>query len=158
MEKTIHDNYNINYEEWYHEFVDYCKENNLENIYDEDSDVFYNWVYDTLNMNLDDFFTNLKYDKENNTDCIITGTIGKWNGNFDIYPTKCNTLYDAIIKCIRECDYFVITENNGVIHITSMHHDGRNYFEIHKLNDLADDIDEDLLTNEKYHSSFNIQY
>ena len=131
---TLYDNYNINYEDMYEAFQEWCDDNDInKTLFDEDSDTFHNWIWDTLNIEYDDLMMNIKYSKQN-TECVVLGCIGRWNGRFEIAVTKFNTLKDAIKECIYNMDYFIIKIENGVIYVTSIHHDGRNTFEIHLLN------------------------
>ena len=158
---VIHDNHNVDYKEWFEEFKSYCEDNNIDfSKYDEDSQYFHEWVWDTLNMYWEDFILNLQHDKDNNVDCVVVADLGLWYGRRDAvkhFPT----LEKAIYACVRDCDYITITLVDGVIKIRASHHDGTNYFEIHKLNakgyDAYCEYDEDL-NNEKYFDKFCIQY
>ena len=152
---TLFDNYNINYNEWYQEFQEWCDDNNIDKtLFDEDSDTFHNWLHDTLNIYYEDLMINIKHSKEN-TECIVLGSIGRWNGRFEIAVTKFNTLKDAIRECVCNMDYVIIKNNNGVIEVTGIHHDGRNTFEIHRLNNKGCDIiNEDNLYKPCYHKKY----
>ena len=60
---VIYDNHNVDYDEWYEEFKDWCYDNDIDVAnYDKDSDNFHEWVWNTLNMYWDDFIYNLRYD------------------------------------------------------------------------------------------------
>lgn len=160
---VIYDNHNVNYDDWYEEFKSYCEDNDIDfSKYDEDSQYFHEWVWNTLNMYWDDFIYNLQHDKDNNVDCVVTGKVGRWNGNFDIVATHFATLEKAIYACIKDCDYITITQTeDGAIDVWAAHHDGSHSFTIHKLNERGYDAkcDEDNdLNNEKYFDKFNIQY
>lgn len=162
MTYTIYDNHNINYTEWFEKFKEYCQDNDIDATpYDEYSDKFHQWIYDTLSMEWDDMLLNLKYDKNNNVDCVVTGTLGLWDGRHNIDTKHFPTLEKAIYACITNCEYIVITEEEGVINVTATHHDGTNYFEIHKLNakgyDAYCESDNDL-NNEKYFDKFVIEW
>ena len=158
---VLYDNYVIQWNEWYEEFKDYCEDNDIDHTqYDDNSEYFMNWVYDTLNMYWDDFICNLQHDKDNNVDCVVVYDLGLWNGRKK-GVVHCPTLESAIYSCIKDCDYITITLVDGVIKIRASHHDGTNYFEIHKLNERGYDAkcDEDNdLNNEKYFDKFCIQY
>ena len=160
---VIYDNHNVDYDEWYEEFKDWCYDNDIDvSNYGEDSDNFHEWVWNTLNMYWDDFIYNLRYDKDNNVDCVVTGKVGRWNGNFEIVATHFATLEKAIYACIKDCDYITITQTeDGAIDVWAAHHDGSHSFTIHKLNEKGYDAkcDEDNdLNNEEYFDKFNIQY
>lgn len=160
---VIYDNHNVDYNEWYEEFKDWCCDNDIDvSNYDENSEKFHNWVWNTLNMYWDDFIYNLQHDKDNNVDCVVTGKVGRWNGNFEIVATHFATLEKAIYACIKDCDYITITQTeDGAIDVWAAHHDGSHSFTIHKLNEKGYDAkcDEDNdLNNEKYFDKFCIQY
>lgn len=161
MSRTLYDNHNINYTEWFEAFKEYCMDNDIDHTqYNEESERFINWLYDTLSMDWDDLMANIKYDKNNNVDCIVAGSLELWYGRHDIDAKHFPTLDRAIAACISGCDYIIITENEGVINIKGIHHDGTNNFEIHKLNAkgyYAHCEDKDL-NNEKYFDKFNIEW
>ena len=161
MSYTIYDNCDINYTEWFEEFKEYCQDKDIDATqYDEYSDKFHQWIYDMLSMDWDNMMTNIKYDKNNNVDCVVTGSVGRWNGTFDIQAKHFPTLEKAIIACVDNMDYIIITEDEGTINVTAIHHDGRNHFKIHKLNAKGYDAhceDKDL-NNEKYFDKFNIEW
>lgn len=159
--RNLYNNYDINYNDWFEDFKEHCEINEIDHSqYDEESDYFHNWIWETLSMDWDDLMTNLKYDKENNVDCVVVGSVGRWNGTFEIEPKHFSTLEDAITACVQNCDYVVVNEMDGAIDIEAIHHDGHNYFKIHKLNEKGYDThceDEDL-NNEEYFDKFNLQW
>lgn len=161
MSRTLYDNHNINYTEWFEAFKEYCMDNDIDHTqYDEDSERFINWLYDSLSMDWDDLITNIKYDKNNNVDCVVTGSLGLWDGRHDIDAKHFPTLDKAINACVSGCDCIIIAENEGVIDIKGIHHDGTNNFEIHKLNDKGYDAhcDDEDLNNEKYFDKFDFGF
>ena len=161
MNRTLFDNHDINYADWFEEFKDYCECNNIDHTqYDEDSEYFHNWIYDTLNMEWDDMMDNIHYDKNNNVDCVVVADLGLWYGRRNSvkhFPR----LKDGIDACITNCDYITITEEDGVLKIRASHHDGTNFFEIHKLNakgyDAHCEYEEDL-NREEYFDKFNFNW
>ena len=159
--KTLYNNYNINYSAWFGDFEEHCILNGIDHTqYNEDSEYFYEWVQDTLAMEWDDLLTNIKCDMNNNVDCVVLGTVGRWNGNFEIQAKHFPTLRDAIIACVENCDYIVVTEDEGAIKVFGVHHDNNNYFTIHKLNEKGYDANacgEDL-NNEEFFDKFNIEW
>ena len=155
--RILYDNNNVDYDEWFKIYQEDCYENE-EECFDRESNDFYEWVGEMLSMDWEDFNDNLKYDNENNTECIVIGSLGLWNGRKEVQQ-KFDTLRKAISACIGNCDYITITETNGVINVVSIHHDGRNYFEIHKLNKKGCNcVNEDLLVKTHYHKRFCIFY
>lgn len=120
--------------------------------------------YDQLEMLWDDFMSELDdYEYNNDTECVVIGSVGRWNGRFNIETTYFDTLKDAILKCISECDYYTITVEDGVIHITAKHHDGANEFEIRRLTKLGIEayeeeygFDQNDLKHKEYFDKFDI--
>ena len=140
---TLYDNNNINYTEWYQEFVEHCEANEIDHTqYDEESEYFLNWVYDQLSMEWDDLITNIEH-SGHNSPCMVVGTVGTWRGNFTIEPKRFETLVGAILSTIYSCDYITIKLEDGAINVVAIHHDGRHYFTIHKLNEQGAEIDFD---------------
>lgn len=161
MNRTLYDNYDINYTEWFEAFKEYCMDNDIDHTqYNEDSERFIDWLHDSLSMDWDDLMTNIKYDKNNNVDCVVVGSLGLWNGRHDIDAKHFPTLDKAINTCVSGCDCIIITENEGVINIKGIHHDGTNNFEIHKLNEKGYDAhcDDKELNDEKYFDKFNFGF
>lgn len=83
----------------------------------------------------EDFFANLKYSPYNNETYAIYGTIGRWNGRFEIELVKCDNLKDVIKRAIGTCDFFKVTQKYGHIEVVACHHDGTNYLNISLLNE-----------------------
>lgn len=135
MNVTYFDNFNIdtdNYEDVYRETYDLDKEA------DVDERALWDYISDCLEMEWDDFKDNLRYSKNNDHYCVITGTTGLWNGHPTIEPTVCDSLLEAIQTCVSRMDYCIIEQVNGHLEVTGIHHDGRNCFEIHLLNDKGE--------------------
>lgn len=132
--RTLLDTYNtehLNYEA----YQDWCELNEIEPK-GENSEAFYEWIADEIQNEIDDFFTNLEYSKFN-LPCIVEGSVGRWNGRFDIEQTYFKDLESAIRACGDRCDYIIVRKNYSVIETTGIHHDGRNWFEIRLLTDLG---------------------
>lgn len=132
----------------YKDYVENC-EANERTPEPEDSSDYWEWVGDTKNIYVEDFFENLKYMRDD-TPVIITGTLGLWNGTREIYPVlmessdyeqgangkwmfKQKALSKAIKKCINGMDDFKVEYAEGEIVVHGYHHDGTNVFTIHKL-------------------------
>jgi hypothetical protein len=157
-EKVLLDNRNIDYNIWYESYVEYCNDFNKE-VFSDNSEDFFNWLNKSLNDEFDDFISNLEYSDEN-VECIVLGSLGLWYGRVEVQK-RFNTLKDAIYACLSECDYYTITEENGIINVLSSHHDGTNSFSIYKLNKRAERVNDDnieKLSNTYYHSIFNIDF
>lgn len=108
-----------------------------------------------IENDFDDFLLNVKH-STHNTNCIVLGTIGRWNGTYDIIPQRFNNLVDAINACCSGADlsYLTITKVNGHLEICVPHHDNTNYFEIHLLNKKGIFAGENAdLSNRCYHKA-----
>ena len=116
----------------YEDYVQDCEENGNE-VYEEDSREYWHWVSDMTQMDLEDALSNIEYSPDAKCPCIVTGTLGLWNGRPTIHPTRCESLRKAVEKCMRSGDDAKVTYDNGVIKVEVYHHDGTNYFEIRKL-------------------------
>lgn len=124
----------------YADFVEYCKEENWDlpedelKIPAEDSHEFWEWINGQIEWDVEDFFENLKYAKDVNDPCEVSGTLGLWWGNPTIEPKKFDTLVDAISACWDKADAVQVTLEDGVVYVKAMHHDGTNCFEIRPEN------------------------
>jgi len=61
---------------------------------------------------------------------IITGELGLWNGKRAIYPHRCITLKQALMKCAEKMNHFRVDYQDGTLICYGYHHDGTNVFEI----------------------------
>ena len=115
----------------YEDYLEMCKENGMEPK-KEGSFEQIEEVIEYMTINFDDFKSNLKYSKWN-IPCMITGSLGLWNGCPTITPVLCNNLVEAIEKCFGSCDDLEVNLENGHLEVLAKHHDGINCFEIHIL-------------------------
>lgn len=99
----------------------------------EGSTDYWNWVSDMQSMEWEDLEINLKSSSVNDTPVIVVGSVGRWNGTFEIYPVRCETIWEAIQKCGDGASDIKVECQEGVIYVSAFHHDGSNDFEIHKL-------------------------
>lgn len=116
----------------YSSYLEYCEANEFEP-QGENSNDYWDFVSDCRTMEIEDMRDNMKYSKQCNEPVLITGSLGLWNGSPSIYPTRCETLYEAIQRCFGSCDDLKVEYENGVVYVKAYHHDGTNCFEIHKL-------------------------
>jgi hypothetical protein len=132
--RTLLDTYNtvhLNYSE----YKDWCELNKIMPK-SEYSEAFYKWMADEIENEIEAFFINLKHSKFN-LPCIVAGSVGRWNGRFDIEQTYFADLESAIRACGGHCDDIIVKQNHSCIEVTGIHHDGRNSFEIRLLTDLG---------------------
>lgn len=116
----------------YEDYKEWCEANDCEPL-GEDGEDFYNWLHEETYMNVECFFENLKYSKDNDRRCVVSGRLGLWHGRPTIEPVMCEDLEEAIKKCCDRCDDVEVVLENGVVKVEGLHHDGRNYFEIRPL-------------------------
>jgi hypothetical protein len=116
----------------YNDYLEYCDEEDW-TPGDEDSEEYYEWLWKETEFNVECTFDNIKYSKVCNRPCVISGTLGLWNGNHDIYLTMCNNLLTAIKKCWGSANDLIMELEDGVVTVQAMHHDGTNSFEIRLL-------------------------
>ena len=145
-EYLLIDTYNRDTDDYVEYFKDYCEDNNytikgegtdMEGLYHGGKVTFWDWFYETTADEDKEFWYNFKkaIDKEPlYTRCVILGTCGTWMGNRSIVPTLVDNLYDAVIKCLKDCDYYKLSMKDNVLHVEGTHHDGTNSFEIRLVN------------------------
>ena len=155
---VLFNNYDINYDEFYLDYLEWCKENDR-NHDTKESQSFYNYVYSSLDIEWDDLMLNIKNDNDCQEECVVLGTLGLWTGRHEINAKKFFGLKDAINACVTNIDYIIIKEENGVIYVNAIHHDGVNIFEIHKLNKKGKSIQtEEKLDNVHYHAKYKLSF
>ena len=115
----------------YDDYKEWCEEME-EEIHPEHSEKYWDQCRRIFENDWDDFKCNMKYSKWN-VPCMITGSLGLWNGRPNIAPVYCKTLIDAIAKCSDRCDDAEVNLKDGYIEVLGKHHDGTNCFEIHIL-------------------------
>ena len=83
---------------------------------DENSNSFYSWLSERINMDIEDFWDNL----------------GLWWGRPEIQSTRFRNLAEAIHKCVDGAQDMVVTLEKGILTVEGLHHDGTNCFTIHR--------------------------
>lgn len=134
-----------NYKASFDEYIE-LNELDIKN-YDESLNDFIN---DELTTHYNDLLANIKYGSYE-VPCVVTGTIGRWNGRFNMNPQKFETLSEAINKCCTNVDGIVIKLKDGKIEVKAVHHDATNYYEITCLNKLGQMTAGADLTKKCYH-------
>lgn len=134
----------------YEEYLEHCRANDIEP-QEEDSDDYWDYVTFMQELEMRDLKENLKYSSQNNTPVLITGTLQLWNGKPEIYPMRCESLWDAIRRCSNSnsIDKIRVEYDNGVVRVHASHHDGTNVFEIHKLSKKG------IQTSENWYNNTN---
>lgn len=145
-EYTLIDTYNRNADDYVEDFEIYCKDNEyiirgegteMVGLYLGGKITFWDWYYQTLNYEDNDFWDGFRLAIKNEplyTRCVIVGNLGLWNGRKTIIPTLVDNLYDAVMKCLTDCEYYSLIIKNNVLYVKGSHHDGTNSFEIRLVN------------------------
>lgn len=155
---VLFNNYEIDYDNFYLEYLKWCNENDKKPE-TKKSYYFHNYVYSSLVNEWDDLMINIKNEKDCQEECVVLGTLDLWSGRYEIKPKKFSCLKDAISICVNNIDYIIIKEENGVIYVDAIHHDGVNTFEIHKLNKKGKSIKtEEKLVNKHYHTKYHLNF
>lgn len=128
-------------EQYYYDVIDDIISIEGECRWDKDSlDDRFDWECEQKEQDLDCLFMNLKYSKPiKNRMCAIVGSVGTWRGRFEIEPTFCNNIVDAMYKCMNGCELRSIERIGNRIDISVYHHDGSNSFSIYFLSDIGED-------------------
>lgn len=107
-------------------------------------------VYDWMNMEREDFEFNMEHlDHKKDGECVIFGSIRRWNGT-EHGCRFASSIYKAIRWCINDMDGVHIKQVNGHIEIECVHHDGRNSYEIHLLNERGLKLKEKMEWGDDY--------
>jgi hypothetical protein len=114
------------------DYLPFCEANGIEPG-SEDSAEYYEWLMEETRIEWEDFRNNLQDSEWNNNKCMILGSLGLWDGRHTIEGVVCDSLLEAIEKCIEKMNDWDIVLNDGHLEITTYHHDGTNCFEIHLL-------------------------
>ena len=70
---------------------------------------------------------------------LVMGTLGLWNGRCAA-GCRAISFRDAISKIMgRDCEIESITVEDGNVHVTATHHDGRNSFTVRALTEAGSD-------------------
>ena len=112
---------------WDCEYIDHLDE--------ATNDMIYDAMYELERMYWDDFSCELKGFFDKGDAWLLTGSIGRWDGNYRggyIFNT-----FEEFCKCLKDCDYIEITDNKGHLEIKCSHHDGTNFYEIKRVSDFG---------------------
>lgn len=116
----------------YEDYKDFCEDNGIEPG-DKNSDDFWEWCREEADNNWECDLENIKSCKKYDVPCIITGHLGLWWGKPEIQPERMESVYDAILRCVRQCDGATVEWVDGVVTVSAWHHDGCNSFTIKAL-------------------------
>jgi len=118
----------------YEDYVEWCEDMD-EEVYPDNSDQYWNWVYDCRETDWEDLWYSLKSSELNKETILVTGQLGLWNGRPTIVPQVFNGICEAIQKCLNDMDYYrIFLQKDGSLEVQGIHHDGTNIFYLHRLN------------------------
>jgi len=126
----------------YEEYVDECEVNGIE-AKGSNSDEYWEWMEDITRDNFESDMDNIKYCKEYNVPCVITGHRGLWDGKHTIRPVRKESVYDAIMECYDGDGDVEVKFEDGKVVVRHSHHDGTNVFTIYALNEDGEQKFED---------------
>lgn len=121
----------------YESYEEFCEGNGIEP-QGEDSDDFYDWCSEEAEEQYNCDMDNIRYCKEYNVPCIITGNLGLWDGSHEIVPERMDTIYDAIERCWDRDGNLQVNFEDGKIVVYHSHHDGTNIFTIYALTESGE--------------------
>ena len=103
--------------------------------YEEDDVPDYDeWAADEAEDLYECDLSNIEWCRAYKVPVLIEGSLGLWWGKPTIEPVHCDSVYDAVKRCIGEdIDYIKAEYDNGLIRVYATHHDGTNCFTIKGL-------------------------
>ena len=118
----------------YDDYVEYCMDMDMVP-HSEFSREYLDWCADESQANYEADRENIECSPMNEGQFIITGALGLWDGRHEVTSSKTyDSLMDAIDACMPDCDFEIDANwHNGVVEVSVAHHDGTNFFEIHRL-------------------------
>ena len=123
----------------YEEYKEHCEANEYEP-QAEDSQDYWEYVSERRYIEYDDFISNMENSAQAEKPCLLTGSCGLWNGTRVIKPYKFGDALSAVKKAFGFCDYFIVKQEDGLIKVETLYHDGRNSFEIHPLTEYGKEV------------------
>ena len=123
----------------YMEYKEYCEANECEP-QAEDSQDYWDYVVEIKTMEYNDFITNMENSVQANKPCLLTGSCGLWNGKHEIIPHKFSDVLSAIKNAYGSCDDLIVKQEDEIIKVKALHHDGNNCFEIVSLTEYGEKI------------------
>lgn len=141
-EYNLIDTYDRDADDYVHDFKDYLEINDyvikgegtdMEGLYLGGKLTFWDWFNEETDMEDREFWDGFRNAIKNEslyTRSVITGYCGTWMGNREIVPTLVDNLYNAVMKCLKDCEYYKLSMKDNVLYVQGSHHDGTNYFEI----------------------------
>lgn len=115
-------------------FVDYCEFNDIQPTYEAYSE----WLNEQEECVFDEMKQMIK--PLDHLMCMITGTLGLWDGTHDIIPETSMDITRAINRCIgRDGELQSVVKKNYYFEVVVSHHDGTNTFKVYVLSAKGED-------------------
>lgn len=130
MKETIL--YDSTYMPDYTDYCEFCEVNQIEP-QNENSKNYWDFVDDCQQIYYDDFFSNVQNSDVNLYAWMISGYVGRWDGQREICQTLATTLSDAIKRCSKAGNDFIVKKTKNKITMEVIDHDGRSFFVLNPL-------------------------
>ena len=136
MKYTLYSNYYgwIDEEDVKQELIDCERAENEEDITDE---MIWDEMHCLEEEYWDDFSYELKHFFEKSNAWLLTGSIGRWDG--DCRGGYIFNTFEEFCRCFEDCDYIEITDDAGHLEVKCSHHDGTNFYEVKRVSDFGCD-------------------
>ncbi len=122
----------------YSDYVEWCEANG-KTPQGEDSEDFCRWCSDTSRSQYEDDITQMKTSGNLERRFVITGTVGRWNGRFDIRPEMESSFERAFDRCTSGADDVDVFCTDRYIEVHGHHHDATNILYLWPVKVTADD-------------------
>ena len=112
----------------YTDYEEYCKD--IDEV--PSMDTYYDWLSAEEEMSVE-MMNDMLYPLRN-IKCVVTGTLGLWDGQKRLVPRVVDDVFSAIRRCMGSDSYLEkVTKYKRHIKVETSHHDGRNVFEVYLL-------------------------
>lgn len=121
----------------YDDYVSWCRENGVAPAAEDSA--FLDWCAEEARINYAEDLTLLKGSRFLQGAVVVTGTIGRWNGSFDIVPEVVEDFDSAWRKMTGGDILDVVAEyDTRSIHVAASHHDAVNHYRVWPVREGAD--------------------
>lgn len=128
MKRTFYKSYGLYSLKELEEMKEDYKTNFMDELEIEEEDIE-EAVIENINQDWECFIDEITNNNLGTLECVITGSLGLWDGRHTIIPTN-DILTNCIARCIGDNDEVEIYEVDGELKIDAYHHDGINRFTI----------------------------
>lgn len=122
----------------YSDYVEWCEANGLMP-QGEDSEDFCRWCSETSLNQYEDDVTHMKASSNLERRFVITGTVGRWNGRFDVTPELERSFEVAFDRCTKGVDDVDVFCTERYIEVHGHHHDATNILYLWPVKVTAND-------------------